>query len=180
MSQPDMSALVDEFYRPLYLFALSLARNETAAQDLTQETFCRWAQRGHQLREDSKARGWLFTTLYREFLRVRQRSLRWPQEEFVAEVHQLVMDAPDSDSAPASRAEAGEVMLALQSLDETHRVPLTLFYLNQMSYREISELLEIPAGTVMSRLSRGKAQLRRLLEDPPAASEKVVPFRASS
>lgn len=177
MSPPGMADLVDEFYRPLYLFALSLARNENAAQDLTQETFCRWAQRGHQLRDDSKARGWLFTTLYREFLRTRQRSLRWPHEEFVESVHQTLMDAPDSPAATG--ADAGEVMLALQALDEAYRLPLTLFYLNQMSYREIGEMLEIPAGTVMSRLSRGKTQLRRLLEDPPEGRPKIVPFRAS-
>jgi RNA polymerase sigma-70 factor (ECF subfamily) len=54
---------------------------------------------------------------------------------------------------------------ALLGLDDIYRAPMALFYLDQLSYREIAEVLEIPIGTVMSRISRGKAELRRILTD---------------
>jgi RNA polymerase sigma-70 factor (ECF subfamily) len=56
------------YYEPLYQFAFSLARDEADACDLTQQTFCIWAAKGHQLRDASKVKTWLFTTLHREFL----------------------------------------------------------------------------------------------------------------
>ena len=61
--------VVNTFYQPLYRFALTLAKCESSACDLTQETFRRFATKGHQLRDPSKVKTWLFTTLYREFLR---------------------------------------------------------------------------------------------------------------
>ncbi len=118
-----------------------------------------WARRGYQLRDGSKARTWLFTTLYRHFLRQRQRSSRFVATE-IEDVD------PAAISTPAKVGEHVDSQLVaecLQKLDETFRAPLTLFYLDQLSYREIAETLDVPIGTVMSRLSRGKDQLRALL-----------------
>ena len=64
----EFPQLVETHYRGLYQFALSLARAEADAADLTQETFLRWAEKGSQLRDASKAKSWLYTTLYRQFL----------------------------------------------------------------------------------------------------------------
>ena len=72
------------------------------------------------------------------------------------------------------------VMQALQRVDEHYRVSLAMFYLEDFSYKEIAEALEIPVGTVMSRLARGKAQLRVILgEVAREADDKIVPFSAA-
>ena len=80
MAALDFEKLVEDFYMPLYRFALSLSRSESDAADLTQQTFFLWASKGHQLHEQSKVKTWLFTTLYREFLwgeRKRRRQLEF-------------------------------------------------------------------------------------------------------
>ena len=73
MAGEIFTQLVDAHYTPLYRFALSLTRNTSDACDLTQQTFFIWARKGEQLRDAAKAKSWLFTTLYREFLRGRRR-----------------------------------------------------------------------------------------------------------
>jgi len=171
MNDEAFAQLVDAQYAPLYRFALSLARNGSDAGDLVQQTFFIWATKGHGLRELSKAKSWLFTTLYREFLRGRRRDARSSSLE----------DLPPGEKEPAaedfdrvSKMDAATVMSALQSVDEAFRAPLTLFYLEDLSYQEIAATLDVPVGTVMSRLSRGKAQLRTALSSADSGG-KVLP-----
>ena len=76
----QFEALVSEHYEPLYRFALSLTRAESDARDLTQQTFYIWATKGHQLRDLSKVKAWLYTTLHRAFLVGRRRQSRFPHE----------------------------------------------------------------------------------------------------
>jgi RNA polymerase sigma-70 factor (ECF subfamily) len=175
MSSEMFTQLVDAHYTPLYRFALSLTKSPSDAGDLTQQTFFIWAKQGHALREEGKAKSWLFTTLYREFLRVRRRSERVTAIEDLGPV-EADPAAPEVDVVTGM--DAGLVVEALQEVDETYRVPLTLFYMQDLSYREIAGMLEVPIGTVMSRLSRGKAQLRSALARKEAAARnKVVQFQ---
>jgi RNA polymerase sigma-70 factor (ECF subfamily) len=176
MNNEAFAALVDAHYAPLYRFALSLARNSSDAGDLVQQTFFIWATKGHGLRELSKAKSWLFTTLYREFLRGRRREARSTSIEDLPPAEKELA-AEDVDRV--SRIDASLVMAALQTVDETFRAPLTLFYIEDMSYQEIAEALDVPIGTVMSRLSRGKSQLRMALERVESAGSKVLPFPKS-
>ncbi len=70
----DFENLVGRYYEPLYQFAFSLTRDEADACDLVQQTFCIWANKGHQLRDTTKVKTWLFTTLHREFLGARRQA----------------------------------------------------------------------------------------------------------
>jgi RNA polymerase sigma-70 factor (ECF subfamily) len=156
--RPDFQQLVDAHYASLYRFALSLARNESDAGDLVQQTFTQWARKGHQLRDPSLAKTWLFTTLRREFLGTLRKSERFVDEPAGDEDGSLEPDQAES-------LDAAVVMECLQKLPREYREPLSLYYLQDVSYAEIAGILEVPIGTVMSRLSRGKARLRAMLKD---------------
>ena len=177
MSSDIFTQLVDAHYTPLFRFALSLTKNSSDAGDLTQQTFFIWAKQGHALREEGKAKSWLFTTLYREFLRIRRRGDRMTALEDLGPVES---DPPAPEVDMVTGMDASLVVEALQEVDEVYRVPLTLFYMQDLSYKEIAEMIEAPIGTVMSRLSRGKAQLRAALARKEAgARSKVVPFQTN-
>lgn len=168
--------LVDTWYDPLYRFALSLARNGDDALDLTQQTFARWAEKGHGLRDASKAKSWLFTVLYREFLSVRRHQSRetTPADESFFE------GIPAEERSPQRSIDGQQALAALQEIDPTFRAPLVLFYLEHHSYKEVADILGVPMGTVMSRISRGKQQLRgKLQSQPMGKTGKIIPMPPS-
>ena len=172
MNETDFQQLVDRQYAPLFRFALSLSKSEADAADLTQQTFFLWASKGHQLRDRSKAKSWLFTTLYREFLSSRRHEFRFPKIELDDVREEEISILPNINAL-----DSAIVLEALREVEEPFRAPLTLFYLEQFSYQEIADVLDVPSGTVMSRLSRGKAQLRqRLLSQKEILRNKVVGF----
>src|SRR5215469_7109244 len=155
----DFENLVTRHYGPLYQFAFSLTRDEAEACDLTQQTFCIWAAKGHQLRDVTKVKTWLFTTLHREFLGARRKQTRFPH----VELEQAAADLPAVPPAPADRLDTAQALAALARLDEIYRSPVALFYLQDYSYLEIAGILEVPIGTVKSRLARGLERLHELL-----------------
>jgi RNA polymerase sigma-70 factor, ECF subfamily len=161
MPDPTFIALVDRYYPALYRFAFSLVRCPADAGDLVQQTFLIWARKSETLRDPTKAKTWLFTTLYREFLQSRRdagRNVPWN------DLNDCETAAGD-DVEPSFSITSDELVDAIEHLDINHRTPLVLHYLDELSYQEIAAALEIPIGTVMSRLHRGKAQLRQLLHD---------------
>lgn len=170
----DFEQIVDKFYQPLYRFGLSLTRAESEAYDLAQQTFYLWATKGHQLRDKSKLKSWLFTTLHREFLGSRRRGNRFPHHEVSMVEHQLPTVAP----TVVNDLDGSTVMDTLLEVEELYRAPLMLFYLEDHSYKEIAAILDIPIGTVMSRLARGKTQLRGMLSDQVSQlNNRIVPLK---
>jgi RNA polymerase sigma-70 factor (ECF subfamily) len=155
----EFESQVSKYYTLLYRFAFSLTRSEADACDLTQQTFLVWGQKGHQLRDRSKVKSWLFTTLHREFLKMRRQTVRFPQVELSEVESELPGLWPDMVDA----LEVGSVLEALSQVDPVYQAPITLFYLEELSYEEIAKILDAPIGTIQSRLHRGKAQLQRLL-----------------
>ena len=167
----EFESLVARYYAPLYQFAFSLTRAEAEACDLTQQTFTVWATKGHQLRDASKVKTWLFTTLHREFLESRRRQTRFPHFELEAAEAELPAVAP----AAVSRLDAAQVLDSLAQVDEVFQAPVALFYLQDHSYNEIAEILDVPLGTVKSRLARGIGQLQQLLARDIAAGRNPQP-----
>jgi RNA polymerase sigma factor (sigma-70 family) len=162
----DFENLVACHYKSLYQFAFSLARAEADACDLTQQTFYIWATKGHQLRDVSKVKTWLFTTLHREFLEMRRRQTRFPHVELEGAAAELPVVSP----AMVNRLDTTQILAAVARMAEIYQAPVALFYLQDCSYNEIAEILGVPLGTVKSRLSRGLGQLQQLLAD-----EKIGP-----
>lgn len=163
--------LVDDLHAPLYRFALSLCRNELEACDLVQETFYVWATKGHQLTDPSKVKSWLFTTLHREFMARRRRSTRFP--------HHTLADV--DDELPAipptlpTQADWDWLGACLAKVDANFQAPVNLFYLEDYSYNEIADILDIPLGTVKSRIARGIAQLQGMIETRSRTDSRTTP-----
>ncbi len=163
----EFESLVERFYAPLYQFAFSLTRAEADACDLTQQTFTVWATKGHQLRDMSKVKTWLFTTLHREFLNSRRRQTRFPH----LELDTVAVELPVVSPATVSRLDTAQVLDALTQVDDVYQAPVALFYLQDCSYNEMAEILGVPLGTVKSRLARGIGQLQHLLARDIAAGQ---------
>lgn len=176
MTNVDFDVLVSEYYEALYRFAFSLTRVEMEAEDLTQQTFYVWATKGHQLREVSKVKSWLFTTLHRTFLASRRRQSRFPHHELNECEDELTVENTEG----SNQSDCGEVLKALAQIDENYRATIALFYLEDISFKEIAEVLQIPIGTVKSRLSRGLGQLRKALEAAPLECTASSTKRKSS
>ena len=168
----DFETVVARYYEPLYRFAISLTRSEADACDLAQQTFYMWATKGHQLRDASKVKSWLFTTLYRAFLESRRTLTRFPHIELTEADSDLPVILPEA----ARQLDAMQAVEALAQMDAIYRAPVALFYLEDCSYQEIADILEVPIGTVKSRMARGLAQLKHIFSvSKPARNEPRGP-----
>ncbi len=163
-SPVSVEKLVDAHYESLYRYAFRLSGSAADAEDLTQETFCKAQSHLGQLRDPGRAKPWLFSILRNLYLhRVRDDRMR----RFVSldSVEEIPQPLPD----PLPPVEPERLQAALDELPEGFRTPLILFYFEEFSYRDIAEQMELPLGTVMSRLARAKTHLRdRLLRPAPA------------
>lgn len=155
----DYEQIVAAYHEDLYRFAFSLAGSPHDAAELAQETYCRLLTRGDQLRDRDKVKAWMFTTLYRIFLGWKRHENRFPHFEIYSVQHEVPPLTPEI----ADAADGEAVMDAALRIEEHYRAPLVLYYLQGLSYREIADVLDVPIGTVMSRLSRGKDLIRQRL-----------------
>ena len=143
-------------------FARALAGDPALADDLVQDCLERAMLKSHLYDPARPLRAWLFTVLRNLHVSGLRRSSR-------SQIVKTVDDLADGEGAVAPdqehRLAAGSVQEALERLSPQHREVIVLVGLEEMSYRDVSEILGVPAGTVMSRLSRAREQLRQLLED---------------
>jgi RNA polymerase sigma-70 factor (ECF subfamily) len=164
----DSSAILTELPR-LRRYARAMVGNRAAADDLVQDTLERAWSRLAQWRPGSDLRAWLFGIMHN--LRVDQ--LRRPglnTQPMDEEELEVPIRATQTD-----HLELSDLELALARLPEEQRAVLLLVALEEMSYEEVARTLEIPLGTVMSRLSRGRERLRLILDGgQPVANLRVV------
>jgi len=157
----DLETLVAEHGPVLYRYAYRLTGLAVDAEDLTQQVFLTAVSKLDQLREPSAVRAWLFSVLRRAFLRQQRKPRPQPAANFEVDVDLLAIEVPDElafDSEVLQRA--------IDELPDEYKLVLVGFYFEDCSYKELAERLELPIGTVMSRLSRAKGCLRAKLLGP--------------
>jgi RNA polymerase sigma-70 factor (ECF subfamily) len=156
--QRNVQKLVDEYYEALYRYAHRLAGCAADAEDLTQETFCKAQVNLRQLRDPERAKAWLFRILRNAYL----HKTRAEKNHRLVSLDNL-NDLPERLPAPLPPVDAEQLQQALNELPEVFRTPIILYYFDDFSYRDIAEQMELPLGTVMSRLARAKVYLRARL-----------------
>ena len=168
-SRRNVQQLVEHHYAALYRYAYRLSGCAADAEDLTQEAFCQAQRKISQLRDWDKAKAWLFSILRNAYLhRVR------------AQKHAVVSldgvgDVPERLPEPLPDVDPGQLQQALKELPEGFRTPIVLYYFEDFSYRAIAEQMDLPLGTVMSRLARAKAHLRSRLLTPASVAASSSP-----
>lgn len=169
MNPAEIDQALRELLPPLRRFARALARDPATADDLVQSTLERALGAWNSRRDDDALRPWLFAILHRQFLDHRRRAKRY--------AWLLARAAPGEDSEPSAErtAIARSALDAFKRLPAAQRTLLLLTSVEGLSYREVSEVLDIPIGTVMSRLSRARQALRSLGEgDTPAPPLRLL------
>lgn len=166
-SETDIVRLIADHHQSVYRYAYRLTGCQADAEDLCQQVFLKAHEKISQLRDVGSARSWLFTILRNSFFKSCRHRFPIPAGNFGVEIDDVVDEIPQE-----SAVDTEQLQRALGQLPEKYRVVLLMFYYEDISYREIAEKLKVPIGTVMSRLSRAKRQLRAgLLEAiSPAAT----------
>lgn len=171
----DRAAFADEamqFAQSLYSTALRMTRNSADAQDLVQETYLKAYRSFATFDEGTNLRAWLFRILTNTFINNYRAKQRRPQETELNDVEDLFLYrrlpqlAQMSNSAEDQLMDmftTAEVREAMENLPESFLLPVLLSDVEQFSYKEIAEILDIPIGTVMSRLHRGRKALQEAL-----------------
>lgn len=168
----DMIDLVAPLIPGLRRYARSLLRDDAAADDLLQDCLERAVRAWHRRRSDGDARTWIFTILHNLAInRMRQRARRG------AHVALDAVDEPALARPPEQEQQLRRdgILRALAALPDDQRAVLLLVSVEDLSYAEAAHILDIPVGTVMSRLSRGRDRLSAILAGQDAAGDGAAP-----
>ena len=163
-----------EYMGPLYSAALRMTRNPSDAEDLVQETYLKAYRAFGSFEEGTNLRAWLYRILTNSYINTYRQKQRRPDEQELDEVEDsyLFLRLGGLEAARQSRSAEDELMdmfseaevkEAVEDLPENFRLPVILADVEGFSYKEIAEILEIPIGTVMSRLHRGRKGLQKRL-----------------
>ena len=177
MAERDLFAEQATQYAPqLFSTALRMTRNRSDAEDLVQETYLKGWRAYGSFQEGTNLRAWLFRIMTNTYINKYNKDKRRPNETELDDVEELYLyrrlGSFDQSKMSASAEDQmmelftdDEVKNAIEELPETFRLPLLLSDVDGFAYKEIAEMLDIPIGTVMSRLHRGrKAMQKRLYE----------------
>jgi RNA polymerase sigma factor (sigma-70 family) len=158
----EMVSLLEPLIPALRRYARSFAKDKSGADDLVQDTLERAVSRWYQRRADGDARAWVFSILHNLAISGLRQAGRRGQ-------HLPLDDAHESDVAVPFAQEDGlrrrDILTALSQLPEDQRGVLLLVSVEDMSYAQVARILDLPIGTVMSRLARARSHLRKLMED---------------
>ncbi len=174
--QADFERDAMQYTRQLYSAALRMSRNPADAEDLVQETLLKAYRAYHTFQEGTNLKAWLYRILTNTYINKYRKDTRRPSEVDLGDVEDLYLyrRIGSEDSADMARTTEEKVLdglvesdikEAVESLPDNFRMAVLLADLEGFSYKEIAEILDIPIGTVMSRLHRGrKAMQKRLWE----------------
>jgi RNA polymerase sigma-70 factor (ECF subfamily) len=172
----DIAQLVAEHHRAVYGYAYRLTGTVADAEDLTQQVFLTAQAKLGQVRKEESVRSWLFAILRHRFVKTIRQRRPIPAVSIELNVDNIPTRVP-----PAEDIDREAIQRALDELPPAFRTVVTMFYYEDRSYREIAEDLDVPMGTVMSRLARAKAHLRTALTQRDGApDERPVPRKAST
>jgi RNA polymerase sigma-70 factor (ECF subfamily) len=172
-----------QYIDPLYAAAMRMTRNPADAEDLVQETFTKAFSSFHQYKDGTNLKAWLYRILTNTFINSYRKKQRQPLQANSDEVEDWQMyraGAHTSGGLKSAEVEALEglpdddIKQALQELPENRRMAVYYADVEGLAYKEIAEIMDTPIGTVMSRLHRGRKQLKDLLYDY-AADRGMVP-----
>lgn len=174
--QADFAEEAMQYAPQLYSAAMRMTRNRADAEDLVQEAYLKGFRSFHTFKEGTNLRAWLFRILTNTYINKYRKKQRSFDESDLGDIEDLYlykrMGTFDDPSIGRSAEESlmdmlpdDEVKQALENLPENFRMPVILADVQGFAYKEIAEILEIPIGTVMSRLHRGRKQMQKALHD---------------